>query len=126
MAQEKKAPFKTFRAGKMNLGLWRNEVEEDDRTVVNYSIKIQKRYMEKQSEEWKTAKYLYLSDVPNLILCAQKAFEFLSLKEGNNDDNQVTARANTFEEETEVSQPEEQKLSDNVDDMLDDEELPVI
>jgi len=88
MTEEKKPPFKTFRAGKMSLALWQREVEQEDRTYVQYSIKIQKRYREKQTDEWKTAEYLYASDLPNLIICALKAFEFISLTEVNNNDHE--------------------------------------
>ena len=88
MTEEKKPPFKTFRAGKVSLALWQREVEQEDRTYIQYSIKIQKRYREKQTNEWKTAECLYPSDLPNLIVCALKAFELISLTEVDNDDNE--------------------------------------
>ena len=120
---EENRPFKTFRAGKMSVGLWRNEVREEDRIYIQYGLQIQKRYFDKQKNDWQTTKKLFLQDLPNLILCCQKAFEFISLTEINNDDNEVTAQGSTFEEDSEASQPEEQAY---VDDMLDEEELPVI
>ena len=88
MSEENKPPFKTFRAGKMSVALWRNEIEQKGRTYVQYSLKIQKRYREKQTDEWKTAEYLYPSDLPHLIICAQAAFEFISLTEVDNDDQE--------------------------------------
>jgi hypothetical protein len=120
---EENRPFKTFRAGKMSVGLWRNEVREEDRIYIQYGLQIQKRYFDKQKNDWQTTKKLFLQDLPNLILCCQKAFEFISLTEINNDDNEVTAQGSTFEEDSEASQSEEQA---HVDDMLDEEELPVI
>jgi len=88
MSEEKRPPFKTFRAGKMSIAIWRNEVEQGDRTFVQYSIKIQKRYRDKETDEWKTAEYLYPTDLPHLIICAQKAFESISMTEVDNDDNE--------------------------------------
>jgi hypothetical protein len=88
MSEEKRPPFKTFRAGRMSVALWRNEVEQDDRIFVQYSLRIQKRYRDKQTNEWKTAEYLYPTDLPHLIICAQKVFEFISLTEVDNDDNE--------------------------------------
>lgn len=120
---EENRPFRTFRAGKMSVGLWRNEVREEDRIYIQYGLQIQKRYFDKQKNDWQTTKKLFLQDLPNLILCCQKAFEFISLTEINNDDNEVTAQGSTFEEDSEASQPEEQA---HIDDMLDEEELPVI
>lgn len=120
---EEDRPFKTFRAGKMSVGLWRNEVREEDRIYIQYGLQIQKRYFDKQKNDWQTTKKLFLQDLPNLILCCQKAFKFISLTEINNDDNEVTAQGSTFEEDSEASQPEEQAY---VDDILDEEELPVI
>ena len=87
MAQEQRAPFKTFRAGKISISLWQNETEHEGRTFTQYTIKVQKRYRDKQTDEWKTTEYLYQQDLPNLIVCAQKAFEFISLTEVNNNDS---------------------------------------
>ena len=88
MAQEQRAPFKTFRAGKISISLWQNEAEYEGRTFTQYTTKIQKRYLNKQTDEWETTEYLYPQDLPNLIVCAQKAFEFISLTEVNNDDSE--------------------------------------
>ena len=122
MSEENKRPFKTFRAGKMSIGLWRNEVRQGDRIYFQYNLQIQKRYFDKQNNDWQTTKNLFLQDLPNLILCCQKAFEFISLTEINNDDNEVADETNTIEGDVVDSQPEEQRTCDDV---LDDEELPI-
>lgn len=88
MTQEAKAPFKTFRAGKISIALWRKETEQAEGTYIQYTLKVQKRYRDKQTGEWKTADYLYPADLPKLIICAQKAFEFISLTEVNSDDSE--------------------------------------
>ena len=85
MAQEGKAPYKTFKAGRMSVALWKTEVGGKDGTSIQHTLKIQKRYRDKQTDQWKTAEYLYPADLPKLIICAQKAFEFISLTEVDND-----------------------------------------
>ncbi|RKY10690.1 MAG: hypothetical protein DRP56_00290 [Planctomycetota bacterium] len=78
------APYKTLRAGKMSIALWQNEITQQGRTFTQHSARIQKRYRDKQTGEWKTTEYLYRQDLADLIVCAQKAFETVSLTETNN------------------------------------------
>ncbi|MFA6132820.1 MAG: hypothetical protein WC869_02245 [Phycisphaerae bacterium] len=80
--QQGSPPIKEFRVGGgIKVAIWRNETEQDGRTVVQYSTKPQRRYRDRQTGEWKTTEYFRPQDLPHLILAAQKAFEFTSLKE---------------------------------------------
>ena len=91
MAQEQnEAPYKIFRAGKISVSLWQNEATHGGRNFTQYSVKIQKRYCDKDTNEWKTTDYLYRQDLPDLIVCAQKAFESVSLTEVNNNGEEST------------------------------------
>ena len=94
MAQGTKPPDKTFRAGRMSVALWRNvvEVEGKDEPSIQHSLRVQKRYLDEKTKEWTTADYLYPADLPKLIICAQKAFEFISLKEVDNNDSDELPR----------------------------------
>ena len=74
-------PDKEFRAGTIKAAIWRNEVEQDGRTVVQYSVRIQKRFHDQKSGEWKTTEYFFPTDLPKLSLVVSKAFEYVSLKE---------------------------------------------
>lgn len=79
--QANTAPVKEFRVGGVKAAIWKNEVEQDGRTVIRYSVKIQRSYRDKASDEWKTTEYFFPEDLPRLILVAQKAFEYVSLRE---------------------------------------------
>ena len=90
MGEGKRPPDKTFRAGRMSVALWRNEVavEGKDEPSIQHSVKAQKRYFDEKAGQWTTAEYLFPADLPKLIMCAQKAFEFISLKEVDNDNDE--------------------------------------
>ena len=81
MTQQENCPVKEFRVGGVKAAIWKDVVQQDGRTVVRYSVKIQKSYRDKATDEWKTTDYFYPADLPKLLLVAQKAFEFVSLKE---------------------------------------------
>ena len=72
-------PDKEFRAGTVTAAIWRNEVEKDGRTVVQHTVRVQKRYRD-ASGEWKTTEYFFPNDLPKLRLVVEKAFEHVSLK----------------------------------------------
>ena len=81
MSHQGNQPVKEFRAGTVKAAVWKNEAQQDGRTVVNHSVKPQKSYRDKLTGEWRTTDYFYAQDLPNLILVAQKAFEYISLRE---------------------------------------------
>ena len=81
MTQQPNQPIKEFRVGGVKAAVWRDAVEQDGRTVIQHSVKITKTYRDKTTDEWKTTDYFFPNDLPKLILVAQRAFEFTSLKE---------------------------------------------
>jgi len=78
--QDNSKPIKDFRAGNIKASVWRNEVDKDGHTVVRHSVRIQKQYRNKDGD-YESTEYYFRDDLPRLILVAQKAFEFISLKE---------------------------------------------
>lgn len=88
MTQRSSKPDKVFRAGRVSAALWRSESEQDGRTVVTWSTKVQNRYRDRQTGEWKDTDYFFPDDLPRLALVAQQAYECIVLKEseeGTND-----------------------------------------
>ena len=81
MAQQENQPVKEFRVGGVKAAIWKDEVQQDGRAVTRHSVKVQKSYRDKATGEWKTTEYFYPTDLPKLLLVAQKAFEFVSLRE---------------------------------------------
>lgn len=80
----KDAPYKTLRSGKMSIALWQNEITQQGGSFTQHSARIQKRYRDKKTGDWQTTEYLYRQDLADLIVCAQKAFELISLTETDN------------------------------------------
>jgi hypothetical protein len=78
MSQQK--PVKDFRAGGIQASVWKNEVPKDGRTMIKYSVKIEKRYRKKDGE-YQSTDYYFADDLPKLILAAQKAYEYIALTE---------------------------------------------
>ena len=74
-------PIKAFHAGTIRASIWRNEVEQDGRTVVRHSIRIDKDYFDAQRREWQRSECLFVNDLPRVRLVAGKAFEFITLRE---------------------------------------------
>ena len=89
--QANAAPIKEFRAGGIRAAIWRNEVQQDEKTVVRFSTKIEKRYRKKQTDEWQSTDQYFPEDLPKLALVATKAFEYVSLKESEDDAELPTA-----------------------------------
>jgi hypothetical protein len=81
MAQQGNPPVQEFRAGAVRAAIWKNEVQQDGRTTVRFSTKIEKRYRDKQSNEWRSTDQYFPEDLPKLALVATKAFEYTTLRE---------------------------------------------
>ncbi|MBU0717752.1 MAG: hypothetical protein KJ749_05835 [Planctomycetes bacterium] len=80
MAQEIRKPIKEFRAGNIKAAIWEDEREDQDRTVVRHSVKIQKRFFDKTTGEWRDTDYFFVNGLPRLRLVAERAFEFIVLQ----------------------------------------------
>ena len=72
-------PDIVFRAGGMSVAVWKKEPTPDGRP--QFSIRVQKRYLDSATQEWKTADYLFPDDLPRLILAAQEAYRYVTLRE---------------------------------------------
>jgi len=87
--QTSTAPIKVIRAGTISASVWRNEVEKNGTTVVRHSVRIQKRFRQDDGE-WKNTDYFFPEDLPKLQLVAAKAFEFISLKDSEDNTDAPT------------------------------------
>lgn len=87
MTQQNQTPERELRAGTICASIWRKELSHGGRKWQEYSIRVQKRYKDERSGEWKTTTYFRPEDLPKLVLVANKAYEYASLKEtdGTND-----------------------------------------
>ena len=80
MAKQGNRPVEEFQAGTIQASIWRNDFKQDGRAVVRYSIKVEKRYRHRQTDEWTSTDQYFPDDLPKLQLVVAKAFEYISLK----------------------------------------------
>ena len=81
MAQQPQRPIKEFRAGNVKAAIWKQEREDQGHTTATYSVKIQKRYFDKATQEWRDTDYFFVDELPRLRLVADQAFQFITLRE---------------------------------------------
>ena len=80
MTKQASPPVKEFQVGTIQASIWRNELKQDGGAVVRYSVKIEKRYRRRQTDEWTSTDQYFPDDLPRLQLVVAKAFEYVSLK----------------------------------------------
>ena len=73
-------PIKTFRAGRAQAAVFENQVERDGKEVSRRSIKINKRYKDKD-DKWQSTAYFYPDELGDLSLVVQEVNRFLNLRE---------------------------------------------
>jgi hypothetical protein len=83
MSQDDNHPECQFKArGGVSSAVWRTQSTKDGRTVDRFSIKLQKRYKDPATGEWKGSElYLFPSEVPALLTVARRAYEHCTVVE---------------------------------------------
>ncbi len=76
--QDPQQPVREFRiGGTITASVWRNETQKGDRTIINHSVQIQKRYFDKADQDWKTSGSFFPDDLPRLQLAIGQAYEYI-------------------------------------------------
>ena len=83
-----KNPIKVFRCGHVKAAIWSNSRIIDDTLTEVHSIKIDRSYKDKDSDEWKNTNTFNTEDLPKVTLVAMEAYKFIRLKT-NGMDNSV-------------------------------------
>jgi len=86
-------PTKEFRAGTIVAAVWETQTTVNGRSVPQHSIRIQKRYKDERTGEWKTTTYFRPDDLPKLILVANKVYEDVMLRTTNDEIHTEAPRA---------------------------------
>lgn len=81
MAEQGNKPIKELKAGTVRAAIWKEHREEAGRPTARFSVKIEKRYFDEASKEWRNTDYFFANDLPRLRLVAGRAFEFIVLHE---------------------------------------------
>ena len=76
---EGQKPVKRFKAGGVQASIWENVVKRDGREVVLATVRIERRY--KDGEQFRSTNGFDVRDLPRVRLVAEKAYEFLELRE---------------------------------------------
>ncbi|NOT01193.1 MAG: hypothetical protein HOP29_11260 [Phycisphaerales bacterium] len=83
-------PIFEARAGGIVGAVWSESSTLNGRPITNHSIRIEKRYRDERTGEWKTTGYLRPDDLPKLALVATNLYEHLMLRVGEVQDAQPT------------------------------------
>lgn len=73
-------PTREFRAGTIVASVWETAPLAGGRSAAKYDVRIQKRYRDERSGQWKSTSYFRPEDLPKLALVASKVFEDLTLR----------------------------------------------
>lgn len=73
-------PLKEFASGAVRATIWENEREKDNQKFTTHTIRVERTYKD-QSGEWQSTNGFRQSDLPNVELVVRKAFEFLTMRE---------------------------------------------
>ena len=78
--EQSERPASEFRAGTVVAAVWTKATTLNGRSVPQHSIRVQKRYRDEKSGEWKTTTYFRPDELPKLALVVSKAYEHLMLR----------------------------------------------
>ena len=77
-----KSPEKRISAGAISASIWKNTGKGKNGEAVEFStISIQRAYKDK-NDEWQHTNSMRVSDLPKAALVLNKAYEYLTLKDG--------------------------------------------
>jgi len=91
MSNEVNYPEREIKArGGISCAIWRTQGTKNGRTFDKFSIKLQKRYKDPATGEWKGSEmYLFPSEVHAFLTVAQEAYEYCVVTEENEDEESV-------------------------------------
>jgi hypothetical protein len=73
---------KKFSTGTISAVIWSNKTLNNEGEIIEFkTISLSKRYMDKTDNTWKNSSSLNSQDLPKAVLCLQKAYEYLTLKD---------------------------------------------
>jgi hypothetical protein len=77
-------PEKKFRAGGITATIWKNQIKtKDGRDAEVRTVRFERSYKDKDTDEWKTTNSLRLMDLPKAVVVLNKAYEYAVLTGGD-------------------------------------------
>lgn len=81
--------IKKFSTGAITATVWLNEGLNNEGEIVTFkTIAFERRYLDKNTNEWKSTSSLRQQDLPKALLVLNKAYEFLTLKDEVEEDGE--------------------------------------
>ena len=74
-------PDQEFRAGSLFAAIWKEPRKAGNGEGLVHSIRIQKRYRDERTGQWKSTTYLRPEDLPKLALLANRIYEHIYLRD---------------------------------------------
>ena len=72
-------PLKEYSAGACKATIWQNEIEKNGNTFGVHTIKLARRYKDKDGN-WKETSNYNKKDLADIVVLSMQALQFLSLK----------------------------------------------
>jgi hypothetical protein len=90
-------PIIEFKAGPVHASIWPERIKRDGRSWDSFSIQIQKIFWDPTDGQHRTTSYFRPDELPKLVLVANEAFAYVTLKQqkstGENADDGASNRA---------------------------------
>ncbi len=85
--EQHRAPIKSFRSGAIQVAIWENEATGRDGQQGTYNtVSFERRYKDPKSGDWKSTNQLRINDLPKAALILSKAYEYLVLAAGSDEE----------------------------------------
>lgn len=76
----RKRPDLEVRAGTISVAVWNEPPARDGRAGPTYTLRVEKRYRDEKSGQWRSTSFFRLDELPKLVLAAMEAYRLLTLR----------------------------------------------
>jgi len=73
-------PLKEFASGQVRATIWENTRAKDSEQFTTHTIRVERTYKD-DNDEWQSTNGFHQADLPSVELVVRKAFEFLTMRE---------------------------------------------
>ena len=78
-------PERKFKVGVISATVWRNTLTgKDGKSGDVLSVSFDRRYLDKETNQWKSSNSLRANDLPKAVLVLNKAYEYVLLNSQSN------------------------------------------
>ncbi len=81
-------PTKKFESGGVSVAIWANQIETANGPKTVDRVTVERRYKDQATGEWKSTGSFRDNELPRLILALQKAYEHLTFKKRDGEEEE--------------------------------------